>query len=856
MKSNIDEFNLVKSQVRKYLPQYLAQQGRECDGGKPFKCFSGTHTDNNPSCGVPKEVQEIFHCFSCGIVGDIFTAAHLLEQKPLIGPGFFHDNLCYLAQRFGVQVPTVTLDEDEQYELNTYRAYRNALQILLKSTPSKRVETKFKEYGWKEETRRALGVGCVTSHEDYITRMTKEHGYEKTFLTEVDLDRPSMFSKDCLLFAVRDEDGNPVGFAARNLKYEEEKAKYDTERTAIVVAKGEQAPEIDKLFKPSKYVNSAGSGGETGETKVRNRIYQKSKRLFGFDYARKFTPPLWVFEGYTDCVTAVDRGLKASSSIGSTSFSRQHLEMLSQCNIKHMIFVLDADKAGVDGTERFIKLLDETLAGRPGLKVEVVTMPEGSDDPDAFIRKEGLDEFKKLERMDVFSWSVLKSIKAGEAPEQVCDRGVNLILNEPNNLIRYSMSKKLALHTGNPESAVWREVMRRVDMDAARVEEDKTQLVQQAAKQLSSNPAAAVTILQATQSQLEALDKQARGYDQENVARHVRFLMEKSERNDLGHELLTGWPIFDEKLGGLPRGDCFVTIPGKTNQGKSSLLANIAWRVLDYNPESLVFYHTVDDSLEWFLPRLLGSKYGMPSPWFHRAGCKLYENPEFAACWEQAQKWLGSMIEDERLIMADASTLPATIPCFESWIKALRHQHPDQSLVIFGDNFHLYDLPGVDDGERKTRLMSSHVKSIANTYHATILMTMELPKESLRPGVRPRVANIKGTSGIAYDANINMGVYNDLKDFPQTSVMTWKDNKDMAEVLMPDGVHNQQPRSKPIMELVFDKVKVDSNFDGSIFHRFNPYSAQLTECTEAEQKEYAAKAYANSHPVPAYQNPY
>jgi hypothetical protein len=118
------------------------------------------------------------------------------------------------------------------------------------------------------------------------------------------------------------------------------------------------------------------------------------------------------------------------------------------------------------------------------------------------------------------------------------------------------------------------------------------------------------------------------------------------------------------------------------------------------------------------------------------------------------------------------------------------------------------------------------------------------------------VANIKGTSGIAYDANINMGVYNDLKDFPQTSVMTWKDNKDMAEVLMPDGVHNQQPRSKPIMELVFDKVKVDSNFDGSIFHRFNPYSAQLTECTEAEQKEYAAKAYANSHPVPAYQNPH
>ena len=56
MKTSIDEFNLVKSQVRAYLTQYLAQHGLPCDAGKLFKCINPAHTDNNPSCGVPKEV--------------------------------------------------------------------------------------------------------------------------------------------------------------------------------------------------------------------------------------------------------------------------------------------------------------------------------------------------------------------------------------------------------------------------------------------------------------------------------------------------------------------------------------------------------------------------------------------------------------------------------------------------------------------------------------------------------------------------------------------------------------------------------------------------------------------------------
>src|SRR5208337_4997155 len=143
---------------------------------------------------------------------------------------------------------------------------------------------------------------------------------------------------------------------------------------------------------------------------------------------------------------------------------------------------------------------------------------------------------------------------------------------------------------------------------------------------------------------------------------------------------------------------------------------------------------------------------------------------------------------------------------------ALRQKFPERKLVVIGDNFHLYDFPGFQDGEAKTRHMSSFVKGLANKYHATIIMTMELPKTSLQPGVRPRVRNIKGTGGISYDSSLNMGVYNDIKDFGDEATLVDPDQNHK------DPVTNAPPYRVPILELVFDKSKINS-FDGTIYYK-------------------------------------
>jgi DNA primase len=62
------------------LLDYLGIKGVEIKDGK-CRCLDPAHEDKNPSCVIN---QGFFHCFSCGVGGDIYDAVQLLEETPLI----------------------------------------------------------------------------------------------------------------------------------------------------------------------------------------------------------------------------------------------------------------------------------------------------------------------------------------------------------------------------------------------------------------------------------------------------------------------------------------------------------------------------------------------------------------------------------------------------------------------------------------------------------------------------------------------------------------------------------------------------------------------------------------------------
>ncbi len=352
------------------------------------------------------------------------------------------DTVPYLASMFLVEIPRLDLNPEDLYEMETYQAYQHAAYIIRNSNLSERVQARLAEYSWPKEVLSGIGIGSVASYDDYLHKMTGVYGHKLEFLKDVDLARRGLFHENNLIYTVKDEHGSPVGFAARDLLYEEKQATYEKQLAELAMKLGKDEKGLKeakaKLFKPRKYNNSAESEYVDGETRPKNTIFKKGSRLFNFDLAKKATPPLEVFEGQPDCVTAFANGMKNSTAIGSTHFTAEHLDLILSAEppIKHLVFTLDADEAGKKGTDSFVKLLEEKLGGHPGLKVEIRVMPEGSDDPDRFIRTCGMKAFRELPKEDLFSWRVKKAVENGEDPVLVANNAVALILNETNMLFR------------------------------------------------------------------------------------------------------------------------------------------------------------------------------------------------------------------------------------------------------------------------------------------------------------------------------------------------------------------------------------------------------------------------------------
>lgn len=856
--SKLQNLEAVKELLKPYLGQYLAMQGVKYKPGMNFVCIDKVgHGDDWPgdggSCGVIPGNPNLFHCFGCDIRGDIFLAAHLLENKPLNGKQFVIENLKYLANTFGIEMEDIQLTEEDLYNMRVKRAYADATAILLSSNYSGKVnEAISNKYEWKLATRIELGVGGIENFTAYMDRMTKQYGHEVSFLQEVDLANPKIFHQNNLIFTVCDAAGAPVGYAARSLTFEEDLASYEAKATAILEnsALDEEAKKAqinkNKEGWPRKFHNTSAEFSK-------NKLYQKNALLYGFHLARKVQPPLFVFEGYADGTTARDRGMKNVSAIGSTAFTKEHVDTILNCGVKHLIIVLDGDKAGYTGTDRAVKIIEEAVGDRVGLKVELMQMPEGSDDPDRMIRLYGVEEFEKIPRLDIFSWKVKRQIQSGSDPILLANEAVPLIVNEPNFLLRLSQIKKLAQVTGVDEEYLRNEVTRRVDQDSTKMREEITLVVARMSSDLKRKPDAAMEIMRQAMSAIEVIDHGKTGYDPSNILSAYESVFEKQMSHLSTIEIKTGWPIFDKKLGGIPKGEAFISKPGKPNHGKSSTFSNLSWRIPDNNNDVVTVYHTMDDSLGKAIPRILGAKYQLPSKLFKMSGYFLKNIdgrnevaekwPQFPSIYNESQAWLKQMIQDERLILTDINTLPPSLPALEGWLKTIRRRFPHDAIVCMGDNFSQYQLDTPDTSESsRAKGKSQFIKRLANTYQACMMITAELAKDSLKPGVRPRVGNIISTQGVAYDSDCSAGIYNDLKDRNDAADLVWLDPHEIVPTMDPDsGCVVLAPRRKPILEMVIDKNKL-SDFDGSIFFEFDMVSAELRECNEADQAIFRERA--------------
>lgn len=773
--------------VQPFLRAYLEEQGIETN--KLFKCLNPAHPDKTPSTGIVPGEEVLFRCFGCGVTGNIFKARHFLEDKPLSGGAFIQENLLPLAEKYGIEVETTPLTEEDIYMLDTYKAYSLAHEYVISSKPSEVVEAAIKDRGWTLETCRAYGTGGVTSFKDFREHL-KKMGFTAQFLDDIDLGRKELFDADRIIFTVKDHHGRPVGFASRNLNYTEDK------------------------LNGAKYVNQKTTGAKCN-------IYKKGSRLFGFDQLLKKHPkksdPVYVFEGYGDVLTAARHGMANCVAVGGTSFTVDQLQLLKDHGYYNIILCLDGDQAG---QKRTAELLDSTLGGHKDVRVSLVIIPDEKD-PDDYIKTFGVDAFRGLKIWSAFEWRLLQYPENTEA-EVICKAMVALIVNESSSVAQETMIKTLAGQTGISQKSIAADVLKLQNTHEAEKARTKQNILEKLARNIQKDPSNAEFLIDEAKASLYELATRF-NTDSFNENSDLSFLdgqklLEEEKSEDfagfvLGPDLAT----FQQALCGEWQKDVFLCFGGKANSGKTSFLCKTGFEIAHRTTENnaLVIYHTIDDTKAQILPKFIciaeGSKTlsinAVKNPKYHET-----LDPTVPGRRETGYEIIRSMIAHGRLIIKDNND-GASLAYADMLIQSYRDKYPDRKIVYILDNFHkLTDYKTMSDERVRFKALSSAVKSLATKHHICVMSTVEYTK--LGKGDKPSNTNIAETVQIEYDANLICHLYNDLHEFGEAA----------THYHLAFNSGGDQAKKMPRIEIIFGKSKI-TEFKGSVWLDFFPLAS-------------------------------
>ena len=808
MKPRLINLEATTKAIRPYLEQYLQEQG--IDTSNNFTCIHPKHSDSSPSMTCRQFPERAF-CFGCSYSADIFAAAHCLEGKPMSGIGYIEDNVMYLAKKYGIQIKMADLTPEEMYEYRTYQAYKMAADLVTDRSfgDYSIVDKEIERRGWDKDKVAEWGIGTV-DYTEFRERL-KAAGYEPRFLGGVDLDRSNLFNTSNLLFTVYDDQGRPVGFSAKNLKYNG-----------------------DSKSGP-KYINTRGTGLECA-------IFKKGERLYGYEIAKEAQDPLYIFEGQADVITARHNGLMNCCCTMGTALTDHHITLLKRHGSFNIVLVFDSDEAGELAVQ---KALDEKFAKEKDFHIKLCQLPIGLD-PDELFRKHGHGEFVRLKRWTAFEWRITKFIEEhgedfnDDQRREVAEKMIPIIVAEQSHIRQEEMAKQIAKMTGYDLTTIISEVKRQRNEKDAEVQTKKKNLIEALLTDVKRNPKDAELALAQCQTALNDINKSLQVENEESSTLSAITCLKEADESKTGE--FAGFHLKPDGLGGIGsrldddwKRDTLVYIGGTEQAGKTTMCAQLAYEIAENSINNAIcIYHSIDDAKrriiykwicnavqeEWY-KRLTLNMVSNPNYWHNQPGCNFVLEAR-----EKAYKKILRMVKNGQLVIKDASD-GASISYAESVTQYYRELYPEKNIVLFIDNFHkLPDYSQIQGHDRVKRL-SNHLKNMAVAHNITIVSTVEYRK--LQPGEKPTNLAIAESRSLAYDGDVILHLHNDMHH---------KGEKE-AVLIHKDEAGNVLPR----IWCKFGKNKI-SGYEGREFLDLFPSNARmepvLLDVAEQEQRDRIA----------------
>ena len=427
----------------------IGEYVRPKKSGQNFTGLCPFHQEKTPSFAV-HPVKQIYHCFGCGVGGDVFQFVMEMEKCE------FPEAIRTVAEKCGIAIPQPRDRSPEERQANQQRTalvemHRMAAEFfarMLTNTPEGKVAHAYLEdRGLDREAIAKFSLGYAPSSGDALYRHLKTKYADKLLELSGLLARPKRASLRPFPpphhVSHRHESGKIIAFGGRAL--------------------GDDMP---------KYMNSP-------ETP----IYSKGNVLYYMNQAKETIRQrdfIVLVEGYMDTIAVARAGVSNVVASCGTSLAEGQIKLIAR--FTHRVIVnFDPDTAGQTATERSLTLLLEK-----DFDVRVLALPGGAD-PDKFIQQQGAESYQKLltQAPPYLDYLIGRARLMDRTTAQGKLASVNFLMpylqRIPNRLLRSEWASRIASEL-RIEEPVLRESLRKAAAERRSEVKPKPELMGQAIK--------------------------------------------------------------------------------------------------------------------------------------------------------------------------------------------------------------------------------------------------------------------------------------------------------------------------------------------------------------------------------------
>ena len=331
------------------------------------------HSEKSPSFSV-HAARQFFHCFGCGVSGDVFTFIQKIENVS------FPESVKMVAVKLGMPLPKREFASPEDAAEHRERGRLIELheqasawfEEQLRSPEGARAREYLSGRGLTAEGIARFRIGYATDSSSAL-RQQLERAAPPEQVRSGEFAR--LLRLAGLFTAKEQEDG------AGNRK---DGPIYPRFRKRITFPIANEGGRV--IAFTARALESGDKAGPKYLNSPETPLYSKGQVLFNLDKARQPIRQMkWALlvEGQMDCISVSLAGIGNVLATSGTAFTEAQVRLLGRYT-KQVIVNFDPDTAGANAAEKSIALLTEE-----GFEVRVVTLEDGLD-PDRYVRERGL----------------------------------------------------------------------------------------------------------------------------------------------------------------------------------------------------------------------------------------------------------------------------------------------------------------------------------------------------------------------------------------------------------------------------------------------------------------------------------